>query len=102
VAQAFMQDVLASSGYAKGSVAAGEVPVIKGASSMFTGQQLASYDQTIYSSVENAPSFQYSWDQALGPSEATTMLTNLAQVFELTQTPQKFASTMDSQPTSGS
>jgi raffinose/stachyose/melibiose transport system substrate-binding protein len=102
VAQAFMQDVLASSGYAKGSVAAGEVPVVKGASSMFTGQQLASYDQTIYSSVENAPSFQYSWDQALSPSEATVMLTNLAQVFELTQTPQKFASTMDSQPTSGS
>ncbi len=102
VAQAFMQDVLASTGYAKGSVAAGEVPVIKGASSMFTGQQLASYDQTIYSSVENAPSFQYSWDQALSPSEATVMLTNLAQVFELTQTPQKFASTMDSQPASGS
>jgi raffinose/stachyose/melibiose transport system substrate-binding protein len=97
VAEAFLRDQLATSGYAKASVGAGEVPVIKGAAPLFAGQQLASYDQTIYSSVEQAPSFQYSWDQALSPAEATTMLTNLAQVFELSQTPQKFASTMDSQ-----
>src|SRR5450755_1869737 len=97
VAEAFLQDALATTSYAKSSVSAGEVPVIKGASGFFSGQQLASYDQTIYSSVESAPSFQYSWDQALNPSEATTMLTNLAQVFELSQSPQKFASTMNSQ-----
>ena len=54
-------------------------------------------NQTIYSSVQSAPSFQYSWDQAVPPQEATPMLANLAQVFELTMTPQKFAATMDSQ-----
>jgi raffinose/stachyose/melibiose transport system substrate-binding protein len=102
VAEAFFADALATAGYAKASVSAGEVPVIKGASSMFTGQQLASYDQTIYSSVQSAPSFQYSWDQALSPSEATTMLTNLAQVFELSQTPQKFASVMNGAQAGGS
>src|ERR1700761_4544128 len=102
VAEAFFADELATTGYAKASVSAGEVPVIKGAASMFTGQQLASYDQTIYSSVQSAPSFQYSWDQALSPSEATTMLTNLAQVFELSQTPQKFASVMNGAQAGGS
>jgi raffinose/stachyose/melibiose transport system substrate-binding protein len=102
VAEAFFTSELATTGYAKASVSAGEVPVIKGASSMFTGQQLASYDQTIYSSVQSAPSFQYSWDQALSPSEATTMLTNLAQVFELSQTPQKFASVMNGAQAGGS
>ena len=71
--------------------------VIKGATGLFAGQQLATYDQTIYSSVQSAPSFQYSWDQAVPPQEATPMLANLAQVFELTMTPQKFAATMDSQ-----
>jgi raffinose/stachyose/melibiose transport system substrate-binding protein len=101
VAEAFFQDVLASSSYAKSSVGAGEIPVIQGATSLFAGQQLASYDQTIYSSVESAPSFQYSWDQAVPPQEATPMLANLAQVFELTMTPQKFVSTMDSQSASG-
>jgi raffinose/stachyose/melibiose transport system substrate-binding protein len=97
-AEAFFQDVLASSSYAQNSVGAGEVPVIKGATGLFTGQQLASFDQTIYSSVQGAPSFQYSWDQAVPPQEATPMLANLAQVFELTMTPQKFVATMDSTP----
>ena len=99
VAEAFFQEVLASPQYAKASVGAGEVPVIKGATGLFAGQQLANYDQTIYSSVQSAPSFQYSWDQAVPPQEATPMLANLAQVFELTMTPQKFAATMDSQNT---
>ncbi len=98
-AEAFMQDVLATSSYAKATVGAGEVPVIKGATGLFAGQQLSSYDQTIYTSVQQAPSFQYSWDQAVPPQEATPMLADLAQVFELTMTPQKFAATMDSQPT---
>jgi len=99
VAEAFFSEVLASSTYAKATVGAGEVPVIKGATGLFVGQQLASYDQTIYSSVQQAPSFQYSWDQAVPPQQATPMLANLAQVFELTMTPQKFAATMDSAPT---
>ena len=99
VAEAFFSEVLASSTYAKATVGAGEVPVIKGATGLFAGQQLASYDQTIYSSVQQAPSFQYSWDQAVPPQQATPMLANLAQVFELTMTPQKFAATMDSAPT---
>jgi raffinose/stachyose/melibiose transport system substrate-binding protein len=99
VAEAFFAEVLASSGYAKATVGAGEVPVIKGATGLFAGQQLATYDQTIYSSVQQAPSFQYSWDQAVPPQEATPMLANLAQVFELSMTPQKFAATMDSAPT---
>ncbi|HEY3650167.1 MAG TPA: hypothetical protein VGL33_19540 [Streptosporangiaceae bacterium] len=98
VAEAFFKEVLASSSYAKATVGAGEVPVIKGATGLFARQQLASYDQTIYSSVEKAPSFQYSWDQAVAPQQATPMLANLAQVFELSMTPQKFAATMDSQP----
>ncbi len=95
-AEAFFADVLATPTYAKDSVSAGEVPVIRGATGLFAGQQLASYDQIIYSSVQSAPSFQYSWDQAVPPQEATPMLANLAQVFELTMTPQKFVTTMDS------
>ena len=98
VAESFFSEVLASPTYAKATVGAGEVPVIKGATGLFAGQQLASYDQTIYSSVEQAPSFQYSWDQAVAPQQATPMLANLAQVFELTMPPEKFAATMDSQP----
>jgi raffinose/stachyose/melibiose transport system substrate-binding protein len=101
VAVAFFKDELASASYAKAEVAAGEVPVTTGASSLFSGQ-LAPYDTTIYNSVTKAPSFQYSWDQAMTPQVATTMLTNLAQVFELSQTPQKFESLLNKQAKSGS
>jgi raffinose/stachyose/melibiose transport system substrate-binding protein len=97
IAEAFFQDELTSSSYAKAQVTAGEVPVTKGSSPLFTGQQLSSYDTTIYDSVQNAPSFQYSWDQAMTPAVANVMLTNLAQVFELTQTPAKFESLLNSQ-----
>jgi raffinose/stachyose/melibiose transport system substrate-binding protein len=102
VAVAFLKEALTSTSYAKAEVAAGEVPVTKGASPLFTGQSLASYDTTIYNSVQSAPSFQYSWDQAMTPQVANVMLTNLAQVFELSQTPQKFESILNSQAKSSS
>jgi raffinose/stachyose/melibiose transport system substrate-binding protein len=101
VAKAFLAQSLTSASYAKAEVAAGEVPVTSGAGSLFPGQALASYDTTIYNSVQKAPSFQYSWDQALTPQVATVMLTNLAQVFERTETPAKFASVLNSQAASG-
>jgi raffinose/stachyose/melibiose transport system substrate-binding protein len=98
----FFKDELTSASYARAEVAAGEVPVTKGASPLFTGQSLANFDTTIYNSVQGAPSFQYSWDQAMTPTVANVMLTNLAQVFELSQTPQKFESLLNSQAASGS
>jgi raffinose/stachyose/melibiose transport system substrate-binding protein len=102
VAEDFFKDELTSQDYAKAEVTAGEVPVTKNASSLFSGQSLASYDTTIYNSVQSAPSFQYSWDQAMTPSVANVMLANLAQVFELTETPAKFESTLNTAAASGS
>jgi raffinose/stachyose/melibiose transport system substrate-binding protein len=99
VAEAFFQD-LTSTSYATAEVGAGEVPVTKGASSLFTGQSLANFDTTIYSSVQSAPSFQYSWDQAMTPQVATVMLANLEEVFDLTETPAKFESTLNSEAAS--
>jgi len=102
IAEEFFQYSLTSQDYAKAEVTAGEVPVTKGASSLFTGQSLATYDTTIYNSVSTAPSFQYSWDQAMTPTVANVMLTNLAEVFELTETPSKFESTLNSTAASSS
>ena len=102
VAKAFFKDSLASQDYAKAQVSAGEVPVTTGSSGLFAGQDLESYDNTIYSDVQKAPNFQYSWDQALTPAPATALLTNLAQVFTLSMTPQGFASAMNKVAASGS
>lgn len=100
VAKEFLKE-LASQSYAKAQVSAGEVPVTSGASGLFSGQDLATYDNTIYSDVQKAPSFQYSWDQALTPAPSAALLTNLAQVFEQTMTPQAFASAMNKVAASG-
>lgn len=102
IAEEFFAGALTSQSYARDQVAAGEVPVTKGAAPLFSGQSLASYDSPIYRSVESAPSFQYSWDQAMTPQVANVMLTNLAQVFELSETPAKFESLLNSQAATGS
>ena len=99
VAEQFMQ-YFYTDAYATAEIANGQVPVISGTSSYLGSSSLASYLEPIYQDVANAPSFQYSWDQALGPTKATPMLSNLANVFELTETPQQMAAAMNPYQTS--
>jgi raffinose/stachyose/melibiose transport system substrate-binding protein len=94
VAKEFFSTELASSSYAQSEVAAGEVPVTAGAASDFTGN-MASFDTTIYNDVKNAPSFQYSWDQAMTPTVSADMLTELTNIFDLSMTPASFVSAMN-------
>jgi raffinose/stachyose/melibiose transport system substrate-binding protein len=95
VALDFFKFALTSTKYAKAQVQAGEVPVTTGAVPLFSGQPLESYDTSIYKSVQQAPSFQYSWDQAMTPKVANILLSNLAQVFDLTKTPAQFAAALN-------
>jgi raffinose/stachyose/melibiose transport system substrate-binding protein len=94
VAEQFFQTELASSGYAQAQVAAGEVPVISGAASDFSGT-MASYDTQIYNNVQDAPNFQYSWDQAMTPGVSADMLTDLTGIFNMTMTPAQFITAMN-------
>jgi raffinose/stachyose/melibiose transport system substrate-binding protein len=94
VAEQFMQ-YFYSQTYAIAEIGDGQVPVIAGTSSLLGASSLSAYLKPVYQDVVTAPYFQYSWDQALGPTKATPMLDNLAKVFELTETPQAFASAMN-------
>jgi raffinose/stachyose/melibiose transport system substrate-binding protein len=94
VAEQFMQYFYTQT-YAIAEIGDGQVPVIAGTSSLLGASSLSAYLQPVYTDVVNAPYFQYSWDQALGPTKATPMLDNLAKVFELTETPQAFAQAMN-------
>jgi raffinose/stachyose/melibiose transport system substrate-binding protein len=94
VAEEFISTELTSTSYTQAEVQAGEVPAVSGASSMFTGST-AQFESTIYTSVQSAPNFQYSWDQALPPAQATPMLSNLQQVFNLKETPAQFVAAMN-------
>jgi raffinose/stachyose/melibiose transport system substrate-binding protein len=42
-----------------------------------------------------APNFQQSWDQALSPAQAETLLNNIDQLFLLKITPEQFATAMN-------
>jgi raffinose/stachyose/melibiose transport system substrate-binding protein len=94
VAEQFLQ-YFYSQTYAIAEIGDGQVPVISGTSSLLTSSSLGTYLKPVYQDVVNAPYFQYSWDQALGPTKATPMLDNLANVFELTETPTQFAAAMN-------
>src|SRR5579875_2096332 len=95
VAEKFATWLCASPANAKFEVSEGLVPVINGSAKLFASSPLKQYLVPIYNAVQKAPYFQYSWDQALGPTESTPLYSNLQKIFALTETPQQFAKTMN-------
>jgi len=95
VAKQFLGTAFESESFASGEVLAGQVPVITGTSSLLSSSSTAAYLVPEFNDVSKAPFFQYSWDQSVPPAEAQPMLTNLGDIFDLTETPAQFVSTMD-------
>ena len=95
VAMQYLSTMFETKSFASGLVSAGQVPVINGTGGLLASSNIGSYLTAQYSDVKAAPFFQYSWDQSVPPAQAQPMLTNLGDVFNLTQTPAQFVSTMD-------
>lgn len=95
VAEKFAAFLCTTPAYAKFEVSQGLVPVIAGSSKLFGSSPLKQYLVPVYNAVQKAPYFQYSWDQALGPTKSTPLYTNLENVFDLTETPAQFAKNMN-------
>jgi raffinose/stachyose/melibiose transport system substrate-binding protein len=49
----------------------------------------------VYETSANAKNFAQSWDQALSPTQAETLLDNIAKLFQLSISPQQFADSMN-------
>ena len=94
VAEKFME-YFATHAYAKTEDSLGQVGIISGTSNLLSAPPLGQYLVPVYNEVLHAPYFQYSWDQALGPTKATPMLSNLYNIFQLTETPAQFAAAMN-------
>ena len=73
----------------------GSVPPVVGLESKIAKATNAEWLTFVYSLAKNAPSFQLSWDQALPPAEADSLLTNLDALFLLKITPRQFADNMN-------
>lgn len=73
----------------------GLVPSVDGAEEAIAASEDADFLGYAYQSVQNAPNFQLSWDQALAPDQAQVLLTNLSQIFQGSITPKQFVEAMN-------
>ena len=91
----YLAKELTTTSYVKAEIKAGEVPVVNGASKYFAGAPESDFLNYTFNAAQQAPHFQYSWDQALGSAKEQPLYTNLGEVFNLTETPQKFAAALN-------
>jgi raffinose/stachyose/melibiose transport system substrate-binding protein len=76
-------------------VDAGNVPLIKGADSKFGSGPDADWLKFNYDVASKAKNFAQSWDQALSPTAAETLLDNIAKLFQLSITPEQWITSMN-------
>ena len=95
VATAYFIDGLFTDAEIDAYVKSGQVPVVKAAQSKLASSPDAAFLQFVYNTTAQAPNFQQSWDQALSPAQAETLLNNIDQLFLLKITPEQFASAMN-------
>ncbi|WP_377274014.1 extracellular solute-binding protein [Peterkaempfera sp. SMS 1(5)a] len=72
---------MASQNYAEALVENGDVPTTAIAGVMLTSSPNPDFASFQYVTVQRAPSFTLSWDQALPADQATTMLTEISGLF---------------------
>ena len=79
-------------------VKSGNIAVAKRAKdrlASITDKNDADWLKFIYDTSANAKVFAQSWDQALSPTQAETLLDNIAKLFQLSISPQQFADNMN-------
>jgi raffinose/stachyose/melibiose transport system substrate-binding protein len=95
VAKAYFTDGLFTDAEIDAYVKTGQVPVVKAAEPKLASSPDAAFLQFVFNLTSQAPNFQQSWDQALSPAQAETLLNNIDQLFLLKITPEQFATAMN-------
>jgi raffinose/stachyose/melibiose transport system substrate-binding protein len=91
----YLKDAVLSPTNVQKLIALGDVPAVQVISSQLASAKNAEWLQFNYNMVQNAPHYQLSWDQALAPSPAQALLTNLDQLFLRQISPQQFSTNMN-------
>lgn len=73
----------------------GSVPVFKGAEAMIKASDDSEFLGFVSDSFNAAPTFTQSWDQALDPTSAEALLSNIDELFLKNITPEQFAENMN-------
>jgi raffinose/stachyose/melibiose transport system substrate-binding protein len=93
-AKKFFSTTLVDDDEKAGWVKSGGVPVLKDADSLYTGDD-AQFLKDMSAIAGGAKTFAQSWDQALSPTAAETLLDNIAKLFQLQVTPQQWVDNMN-------
>ncbi|MGO3504302.1 extracellular solute-binding protein [Brachybacterium tyrofermentans] len=95
VAKAFFAEGLMTDAVSEALIESGSVPIVKGQDEALAASDDADYLQWVYTSMQDAPSFTQSWDQALQPTAAEELLVNTEQLFLGKLSPEQFAENMN-------
>jgi raffinose/stachyose/melibiose transport system substrate-binding protein len=98
-AKKFFATQVLSDAETKEWIGSGGVPIVKGSDTQLASSKDADFLKFIYGVSSGAKVFAQSWDQALSPTAAETLLDNIAKLFQLSISPQQFAANMN--PTIG-
>ena len=79
-----------------GWIGTGGVPIVNGADTQLAAAGAdAPFLQFVYGVASKAKVFAQSWDQAMSPTAAETLLSNISKLFQLSISPQQFATNMN-------
>ncbi|NUR08664.1 MAG: extracellular solute-binding protein [Nocardioidaceae bacterium] len=98
VAKKFLATTMLDDTEVKKWIDSGNIPVVKSAGdqlSSVTDKNDAAWLSFVYDTASKAPTFAQSWDQALPPTAAETLLDNIAKLFQLSISPDQFADNMN-------
>jgi raffinose/stachyose/melibiose transport system substrate-binding protein len=95
IAKKFFSTTLVDDDEAKGWVQSGGVPILKGTDSLLAASPDADFLKFVYQTSSQAKVFAQSWDQALSPTAAETLLDNIAKLFQLQISPQQWVDSMN-------
>ncbi|MFD8251859.1 extracellular solute-binding protein [Streptomyces werraensis] len=73
----------------------GSVPIRLGTEKLLAASDNAEFLQFTYDIASKAKVFVQSWDQALSPTAAETLLDNIVKLFQLSISPQQFAANLN-------
>ncbi len=71
------------------------MPIRLGTEKLLAAADNAEFLQFTYDIASKAKVFVQSWDQALSPTAAETLLDNIVKLFQLSVSPQQFASNLN-------
>lgn len=95
IAKNFFKNGLLSKDEVAAYIKNGSVPIVNGIEDQLAATEDKEFLTYVYNLAKNAPNFQQSWDQALTPTAAEALLSNIDQLFVKSVTPAQFAANMN-------